>query len=112
MQAFGTNPPYSIFCDSLEVYNTDWSSDFLDEFKTRRGYDLKPHLPALVNEMGPRTKALRHDWGKTLSELLNERFLAPMQQWAKRNHTLFRIQDYWRPSGCHLEQCVCGHFGW
>ncbi|MCM3871675.1 MAG: hypothetical protein ND895_13415, partial [Pyrinomonadaceae bacterium] len=33
MQAFGSNPPYSIFCDSLEVYNSDWSSDFLEEFK-------------------------------------------------------------------------------
>lgn len=98
MQAFGSNPPYSIFCDSLEVYNTDWSSDFLEEFKTRRGYDLKPHLPALVNEMGPQTKGLRHDWGMTLSELLNERFLAPMQQWAKRNHTRFRIQDYGVPA--------------
>jgi len=98
MQAFGSNPPYSIFCDSLEVYNTDWSSDFLDEFKKRRGYDLKPHLPALVNEMGPQTKGLRRDWGMTLTELLNERFLAPMQQWSKRNHTLFRIQDYGVPA--------------
>jgi alpha-L-rhamnosidase len=98
MQAFGSNPPYSIFCDSLEVYNSDWSSDFLEEFKQRRGYDLKPHLPALVNEMGAQTKGLRHDWGMTLTELLNERFLAPMQQWSKRNHTLFRIQDYGVPA--------------
>lgn len=96
-QAFGPNPPYSVFCDSLEVYNSDWSSDFLDEFKTRRGYDLRPHLPALVNEM-PETKALRRDWGLTLYELLNERFLAPMQQWSKRNGTKFRIQDYGVPA--------------
>ena len=98
MQAFGSNPPYAIFCDSLEVYNSDWSSDFLEEFKKRRGYDLKPHLPALVNEMGPQTKGLRRDWGMTLTELLNERFLAPMHDWSKRNRTLFRIQDYGVPS--------------
>lgn len=98
MVAFGSNPPYSIFCDSLEVYNSDWSSDFLEEFKKRRGYDLKPHLPALVNEMGAQTKGLRRDWGMTLTELLNERFLAPMQQWSKRNGTLFRIQDYGVPA--------------
>jgi hypothetical protein len=98
MQAFGSNPPYAVFCDSLEVYNSDWSSDFLEEFKKRRGYDLKPSLPALVNEMGAQTKRLRRDWGMTLTELLNERFLAPMQQWSKRNRTLFRIQDYGVPA--------------
>ena len=98
MQAIGTNPPHAIFCDSLEVYNSDWSDDFLEEFQKRRGYDLKPHLPALVNDMGPQTKGLRHDWGRTLYELLNERFLAPMQEWSKRNHTRFRIQDYGVPA--------------
>jgi hypothetical protein len=98
LQTFGNNPPYSVFCDSLEVYNSDWSSDFLEEFQKRRGYDLKPHLPALVNDMGPQTKGLRRDWGRTLYELLNERFLAPMQEWSKRNHTLFRIQDYGVPA--------------
>ena len=98
MQAFGPNRPHAIFCDSLEVYGSDWSADFLQEFQRRRGYDLKPHLPALVNDMGPQTKALRDDWGKTLTELLNERFLAPIQEWAKRNQTLFRIQDYGIPS--------------
>ena len=98
-QAFGNNNrPYSIFCDSLEVYNSDWSEDFLQEFQKRRGYDLKPHLPALVNDMGPQTKSLRRDWGRTLSELLNERFLAPIQEWASRNHTKFRIQDYGVPA--------------
>jgi len=98
MSAFGANRPYAIFCDSLEVYNQDWSADFLEEFQRRRGYDLKPQLPFLVNDVGPRTKALRHDWGKTLTELLNERFLAPMQEWSKRNGVVFRIQDYGVPS--------------
>jgi hypothetical protein len=98
MSAFGANKPYAIFCDSLEVYNQDWSADFLEEFQRRRGYDLKPQLPFLVNDVGPRTKALRRDWGKTLTELLNERFLAPMHEWSKRNGVLFRIQDYGVPS--------------
>ncbi|HET6976416.1 MAG TPA: glycosyl hydrolase [Pyrinomonadaceae bacterium] len=98
MSAFGANKPYAIFCDSLEVYNADWSSDFLEEFQRRRGYDLKPLLPFLVNDFGYRTKALRRDWGKTLTELLNERFLAPMQEWSKRHGVLFRIQDYGVPS--------------
>lgn len=97
MQAFGNNPPYAIFCDSLEVYNQDWSDDFLEEFQKRRGYDLKPYLPALANDVGPKTEEIRYDWGKTLTELLNERFLAPMQEWSKKNKTLFRIQNYGIP---------------
>jgi len=101
LQAFssgGSQPPYAIFCDSLEVYNADWSYDFLDEFKRRRGYDLKPHLPALVTDMGQQTRALRRDWGMTLTELLNERFMAPMRDWSKRNGTRFRVQGYGVPS--------------
>ena len=98
MQAFGNQPPYAIFCDSLEVYNSDWASDFLEEFQRRRGYDLKPHLPALVNDLGAKTLAIRRDWGKTLTELLNERFLVAMRQWSQRHHTRFRIQDYGVPA--------------
>src|SRR6185369_11040 len=97
-QAFGANQPYSIFCDSLEVYNSDWSADFLEEFKKRRGYDLKPHLPMFINGSGQETKRLRRDWGRTLSELLNERFLAPIQAWSKARGTRFRAQDYGVPA--------------
>jgi hypothetical protein len=45
MQAFDTNRPYAVFCDSLEVYNSDWTDNFPEEFKKRRGYDLTPHPP-------------------------------------------------------------------
>src|SRR5882672_3508562 len=98
MQAFGSNPPYAVFCDSLEVYNQDWTPDFLDEFKQRRGYDLKPYLPALIADVGPKTLDIRRDWGKTLTELYNERFLAPLHDWAKRNRTLLRVQNYGTPA--------------
>jgi len=97
MQAFGEHRPYAIFCDSLEVYGNDWTGDFLEEFKKRRGYDLKPYLPGLAADIGPKTLAVRRDWGKTLTELLDLRFLAPMREWSKRNRVLFRIQDYGAP---------------
>lgn len=97
LQAFGGHPPFAVFCDSLEVYESDWTTDFLEQFRTRRGYDLKPHLPALAGDEGPRTAAIRHDWGETLTELLDERFVEPMQDWARRNHTRFRMQAYGIP---------------
>lgn len=107
LQAFGPQPPHAVFCDSLEVYDSDWSSDFLDEFRRRRGYDIKPLLPALIGgapdpKVGPAgrasvTEAVRNDWGRTLTELLTERFFVPMQQWAHEHGTRFRVQGYGTP---------------
>jgi hypothetical protein len=96
LAGFGQDPPYAIFCDSLEVYESDWTDDFLDEFKTRRGYDLRPLLPALVIE-GQGTAGLRRDWGRTLTELVRERFLDPVQAWARARNTRFRVQGYGVP---------------
>ena len=97
MTAFGATPPHAVFCDSLEVYGSDWTGDFLEEFQKRRGYDLKPHLPTLAMDVGPGTEEIRHDWGKTLTELFNERFASTVHQWAQRHHTLFRMQGYGIP---------------
>lgn len=90
--------PYSVFCDSLEVYNQDWTDDFLAEFEKRRGYDLKPHLPALIADVGEKTDDVRYDWGRTITELFDERFMVPMQSWSKTNGTKFRIQGYGIPA--------------
>ena len=97
LNKLGANIPYAVFCDSLEVYGSDWTGDFLEEFQKRRGYDLKPYLPALVGNIGEKTGAIRNDWGKTLSELFEERFLMPTEAWAKAHHTLFRAQLYGIP---------------
>ncbi len=97
LKAFGEKPPYAVFSDSLEVFGSDWTDNFLDEFKKRRGYDLLPHLPALVNDMGSNTQAVRHDWAKTLTELANKNYLTPIGEWAHAHHTLFRSQTYGEP---------------
>lgn len=98
MQAFSAGPPYAVFCDSLEVYNSDWTGDFLEEFQKRRGYDLKPRLPALVNDLGRKSLSIRRDWGLTLTELLNERFLKPLHEWSRKNNIRLRVQCYGVPA--------------
>jgi hypothetical protein len=97
LKALSAHPPYAIFCDSLEVYGGDWTDDFVAQFQRRRGYDIRLWLPALVTELGPETAAVRRDWGKTLTELLDERFIEPLQQWARAHHTKFRLQGYGAP---------------
>jgi hypothetical protein len=97
LAACGPNLPWSVFCDSLEVFNTDWTSGLLAEFKQRRGYDLVPYLPALMAEDGPKTAEIRHDWGRTLTEVFDDHFIAPIQAWAADHGTRFRIQAYGTP---------------
>ena len=97
LRALEKTPPYAIFSDSLEVYNSDWTGDFLEEFRKRRGYDLTPYLPALAGDTGDKTGAIRHDWGKTLSELADENYLTPLREWARQHGTRFRSQSYGIP---------------
>lgn len=97
LKALAKTPPYSIFSDSLEVYNSDWTGNFLTEFQKRRGYDLTPYLPALAGDIGPKTGSIRHDWGQTLSELCDDLYLQPLNAWAKSHGTKFRSQTYGIP---------------
>ncbi|WP_263351124.1 glycosyl hydrolase [Acidicapsa acidisoli] len=97
LSAFGDQPPYAVFSDSLEDYASDWSPALLAEFQRRRGYDLRPHLLALLMDAGPETAAIRHDWGRTLTEMADDNFLAPIHAWAQEHHTLLRSQTYGFP---------------
>jgi hypothetical protein len=97
LAAVGPGAVDSIFCDSLEVYDADWTADLLQEFHTRRGYDLRPLLPMAELGNGERADAIRRDYGRTLTELFEERFLAPMHDWAAKKGVRFRIQNYGVP---------------
>jgi hypothetical protein len=97
LKAAGPNPPYAVFSDSLEVYGADWTPNFLAEFRRRRGYDLAPYLGALAGDIGEKTMAVRHDWGKTLSELADDNYLKPLRDWAQKHGTKLRSQTYGIP---------------
>jgi hypothetical protein len=97
LSAFGGTPPYAVFSDSLEDYASDWSPKLVDVFQRKRGYDLRPHLLALIGDAGPETAAIRHDWGRTLTEMADENFLKPIHAWAEEHHTHFRSQTYGYP---------------
>lgn len=99
ISAFGNQPPYSVFSDSLEVYGADWTPGFLAEFHKRRGYDLLPYLPDLfAAKPDAQALAVRHDWGLTLTELIDENYLSQITAWAHAHHTLFRSQSYGPPA--------------
>ena len=95
--AAGPGGIHAIFCDSLEVYEADWTSDMLEQFHQRRGYDLRPLLPSIEYGNDARAQQLRRDVGRTLTELYEERFLQPIHDWSRKNNVLFRIQGYGQP---------------
>jgi lysophospholipase L1-like esterase len=106
MNAFGDQPPYAVFSDSLEVYLADWTPNLPSEFLARRGYDLIPHLPELVAGGTPQAEAVRHDWGQTLSDLIRENYLAPLASFAAEHHTRFRSQTYGEPAVTLADEAV------
>lgn len=84
-------------------YQLAWTGAFLDEFQSRRGYDLTPYLPALTT--GPDAtcfgsggisntiydfpanagERVRHDYAQTLTELWVDNHVAPMREYAHRH---------------------------
>ena len=106
LNAFGNQPPYAVFSDSLEVYCSDWTTDLPAEFRRRRGYDLIPHLPELVAGGTPKAAAVRHDWAQTLSDLIRENYLTPINQLALSHNTKFRSQTYGEPAVTLFDESI------
>ncbi len=107
IKACGPNPPYAIFCDSLEVQGENWTPNLLAEFQKRRGYDLTPLLPALFNDMGPKTPNIRQDWGQTVTEIFNDYFITAFKNLAHENNSRFRIQAYGTPPAGLFSYAYC-----
>ncbi len=58
-----------------------WSPVFAAYFEKLKGYDLKPWLPALWYDLGPRTRAVRADFVDVCSHAFAEHFFKPQQEW-------------------------------
>ncbi len=71
------------FSDELEfgVGGRLWSENFAAEFKKRKGYDLVPELPALFNDIGPRTPKIRLDYSDVMVALSEEGYFKPVFDW-------------------------------
>jgi len=61
-----------------------WTPDLWDVFSERWGYDLKIHLPSLVEETG-NWKKVRHDYYELILELFIERWAKPWNQYCNEN---------------------------
>ena len=82
---------HAVFSDRLDLAGGDWTADFIAQFKQRRGYDLSNQLYSLASTEAD-SADLRHDYALTLSELLDERSFAQMQDFSHRHQILLRGQ--------------------
>jgi len=89
----------SFFNDSYEVYGANWTATFFDEFKKRRGYDLKDHIKDLVDDQGNQETIARvkSDYRETLNELLLDNFTKPWTTWAHQYKSLTKNQSHGSP---------------
>ena len=85
-----------VFTDEPHISGTGglpWTPDFEAQFRQRRGYELRPHLPALFVPVGPWRK-VRHDFYRTAHELFVERWAQPYGRYAEQ-HRLEMTGHYW-----------------
>ena len=92
------NKPRAVFNDSYEVYGTNFTPLFFEEFEIRRGYDLKKYIPQLLekedDEIGNRIKS---DYRETISDLLLTNFERPWTNWAHSENFKTKLQAHGSP---------------
>ena len=103
------------FVDSMELEGANWTTDFAEEFRRRRGYDLMPWLPFTMFKTGRLGEVVSYEYGAkqspdfkrkvqqvrldfevTKAELLYERFTTVFADWCKEQGVKSRAQAYGR----------------
>ena len=69
--------------DSWECGSQNWSKNFAQEFKRRRGYDIIPYLPVYAGVPMQDGERILRDIRMTINELVNEVFFTTVAQKAK-----------------------------
>jgi hypothetical protein len=77
-----------LLIDSWECNFQNWTQNFPNEFNARRGYEITPWIPVLCGEVVENTKyseAFLHDFNKTISDLIDEKYFKHFRELCHRN---------------------------
>jgi len=79
------------FSDELNfgISGNLWHRRFAEEFRSRKGYDLLPELPALFIDIGPRTPKIRLDYNDVMVALEEESYFRPLFDWHYQRGMLY-----------------------
>ncbi|MGQ9463274.1 MAG: glycosyl hydrolase [Candidatus Fervidibacter sp.] len=90
--------PRAVYHDSFEVIGENWTDNLLDQFKRRRGYDLRFFLPALLGEGDQEIVShVRSDFRQTIDELMLEEYVKPWVEWSHKYGFLVRYEAHGSP---------------
>ncbi|HPC15049.1 MAG TPA: glycosyl hydrolase [Candidatus Hydrogenedentes bacterium] len=78
----------SMFLKKQPFMPLPWSPNLPGEFLARRGYALEPAVPKLIADIGPDTAKTRHDFWRTVGELVAENFFGQIQAWCRAHDVL------------------------
>jgi hypothetical protein len=96
VDAVGTERIGSVFCDSLEAYEADWTPALPEAFHARNGRDPLDEL-WMLRFRAPGSGAFRGEYYGTLSDLFEQNFLRQIREWAAQRGVPFRVQNYGVP---------------
>ncbi len=93
----------AFFNDSYEVDDArgqaNWTPAFFDEFKKRRGYDLREQLPALFGkDEKEKNSRVLYDYRATIDELLLQNFTEEWKKWGATKGAMVRNQSHGSPA--------------
>lgn len=77
-----------IFTDEPQVgggFPTDFSFTIFDEFKKEYGYDVRPYLADVMEEIDDNSYNVRRDYRKLVVKLLEKNFYKKLFDWCRKN---------------------------
>lgn len=92
--------------DSYEVGSQNWTSEFANEFKKRRGYDPMPYLVTLTGRVvgdPETTERFLWDYRRTVCDLFADNYFAYFKELCHKNGLLFSTEGYGNGSFDNLQ---------
>jgi hypothetical protein len=84
---FGDEPDYSS--------SIPWTPTLLEEFQKRKGYDLKPYIPAFFTGRGPEvteeTRRARADYADVWSGIFQNSFFGEQAEWCRKYNVEYLV---------------------
>lgn len=91
--------PRAHYHDSYEYGRATWTDDLFEQFRKRRGYDLREQLPALFGEGDEDVVArVKCDYRETIADLHLESYIGPWVEWCHGKGSVTRNQAHGSPS--------------